>query len=122
MAAISITSQGANLNPTSDILPYRKGNQFLDSPLQSESGSDIRSNFGNVPSGLKGINLDPSTKQYSLGDWNNVDNGTAIIINDNGPQININGLITTTTGLHTPSGTYLNLIINGVSYHLNLLT
>lgn len=122
MAGISISSQGANLNPTSDILPYRKGDKFENSPLQSNSGSDIRSNFGNIPSGLKGINLDPNNYQYSLGDWNNVDNGTAIVVNDNGPSININGLITTTIGVHAPSGTYLNLVVNGVSYYLNLLT
>lgn len=122
MAVISISSQGANLNPTSDILPYRKGNKFENSPLQSNSGSDIRSNFGNIPSGLKGINLDPNNYQYSLGDWNSVDNGTAIVVNDNGPSININGLITTTVGVHAPSGTYLNLVVNGVSYYLNLLT
>lgn len=122
MAGISITSQGANLNPTSDILPYRKGNKFEDSPLQSSSGGTVQTKFGNVASGLKGILLDPSTGQYALGDWANVDNGTAIIINDNGVSININGLITTTTGVHVASGTYLNLIINGSSYYLNLLT
>lgn len=122
MAAISISSQGANLNPTSDILPYRKGDKFEDSPLQSNSGIDIRSNFGNIPSGLKGINLNPSTAEYSLGDWNNVDNGTAIVIDDNGPSINMNGLITQTVGIHTPSGTYLKLVVNGVLYYLNLLT
>jgi len=122
MAAISITSQGANLNPTSDILPYRKGNKFENSPLQSPSAAILQTKFGNVASGLKGIYLDPTTNQYSLGDWANVDNGTAITINDNGTAINFNGIITTTTGLHTPSGTYLNLIVNGVSYYLNLLT
>lgn len=122
MAGISISSQGANLNPTSDILPYRQGNKFEDSPLQSTSGAILQTKFGNVASGLKGILLDPTTFQYSLGDWANVDNGTSITINDNGSAININGLITTTTGVHAPSGTYLNLIINGTSYYLNLLT
>ena len=122
MAAISILSQGANLNPTSDILPYREGNKFEDSPLQSPSSAILQTKFGNVASGLKGILLDPTTFQYALGDWANVDNGTAIIVNDNGSAININGVITTTIGVHAPSGTYLNLIINGTSYYLNLLT
>ncbi len=120
MAGISISSQ--NLNPTSDILPYRKADKFEDSPLQSQSGAILQTKFGNVASGLKGILLDPTTFQYSLGDWANVDNGTSITINDNGPSININGVITTTTGVHAASGTYLNLIINGTSYYLNLLT
>ena len=122
MASITISSQGANLNPTSDILPYRNGNEFEDSPLQSPSGAILQTKFGNIASGLKGILLDPTTFQYALGDWANVDNGTSITINDNGSAININGLITTTTGVHSPSGTYLNLIINGTSYYLNLLT
>lgn len=122
MAGISISSQGANLNPTLDILPYRKGDKFEDSPLQSTLGRILKTNFGNVPSGLKGIYLDPLTSQYCLGDYANVDNGTAIIINDDGSSININGLITTTTGVHLTSGTYLKLIINGTSYYLNLLT
>jgi hypothetical protein len=118
MAAIVI-SQSANLNPTNDVLPKKLGNQFVDSPLEASSNAMLRSIFS---SQYKGINLDPTTGSYELGDWANNNNGTNIQVNDSGPYINFEGLITVVGGVHIASGTYLNLYVNGTSYYINLLT
>jgi hypothetical protein len=118
MAAIVI-SQGANLNPTNDFLPKRSGNSFVDSPLQALNNEQLRSIFsGNV----KGINLEPTNGLFELGDFASFSNGTFFRINDNGPYIEIGGLITVIGGVHVASGTYLQLYVNGTPYYLNLLT
>ena len=118
MAAITI-SQILTLNPTSDFLPKRSGNSFVDSPLQSNSNDDLKSVFS---SSYKGLNLEPLSGLYELGDFANNSNGTLLSVNDNGPYIELRGLITATGGVHVASGTYLNIYVNGTSYYLNLLT
>jgi hypothetical protein len=118
MAAIVIT-QGANLNPTSDFLPKRSGNSFVDSPLEASNNDMLRSIFSGD---VKGINLEPINGLFEFGDFASFSNGTFLRVNDNGPYIEVGGLITTTTGTHIPSGTYLQLYVNGTPYFLNLLT
>lgn len=118
MAAITI-SQSANLNPTSDFLPKRSGNSFVNSPLQSNFNDDLKSVFNGA---YKGLNLEPLSGLYELGDFANNANGTLFRVNDSGPYIELNGLISVTGGVHVASGKYLNLYVNGTSYYLNLLT
>jgi len=118
MAAIVI-SQGSILNQTNDVLPKKLGNTFVDSPLEASSNAMLKSVFGGQ---YKGINLDPTTGSYELGDFANNNNGTNIQVFDNGPYINFSGLISVVGGVHAPSGTYLNLFVNGTSYYINLLT
>jgi hypothetical protein len=118
MAAIVI-SQGSILNPTNYVLPNKLGNTFIDSPLEASSNAMLKSVFSGQ---YKGINLDSTTTEYELGDFANNGNGTNITVFDNGPYINFEGLITVIGGTHTPSGTYLNLYVNGVSYYITLLT
>jgi hypothetical protein len=118
MAAIVI-SQGSILNQTNDLLPKKLGNKFVNSPLEASNNAMLKSIFSNA---YKGINLDPTTGTYELGDFAGNNNGTTIQVFDNGPYINFNGLISVVGGTHVPSGTYLNLYVNGVSYYITLLT
>jgi hypothetical protein len=118
MAAIVIL-QGANLNPTSDFLPKRSGNSFVDSPLQSTTITELKCILNGV---YVGLNLDQSNGYYQLGDFNNTNNGTVITINDSGQYIDLGGHITVVGGVHGASGTYLNIRVNGTSYYINLLT
>jgi hypothetical protein len=118
MAAITI-SPAANLNPTDAFLPKRSGNSFVDSPLESNGADILRSVFSNSAIGLS---LETGNGLYELGDFANNANGTLLRVNDNGPYIEFAGLITVTGGTHVATGTYLNLIVNGTSYYLNLLS
>jgi hypothetical protein len=117
MAAITISS--SVLNPTSDYLPKKSGNKFVDSPLQSIKTSELKSIFNNS---YVGLSLDNVTGYFELGDFNNVNNGTIVRVNDSGGYIELLGSITVTGGVHNSSGKYLNIRVNGTSYFLNLLT
>lgn len=117
MAGIIILSSA--LNPTSDLLPKRKGNKFVDSPLQSTVKTELKTILNDS---YVGLNLDKVSGYYELGDFNNGKNGTIVRVNDSGGYIELLGLITVVGGVHVSSGSYLNIRVNGTSYFLNLLT
>ena len=83
-----------------------------------------------------GMYFDYNTQIFSFGDYDSNFNSTFIIINDAAGQVaitgqnklslqtnelNLNGALTV-GGVHTPTGTHLQIKINGVSYTINLQT
>lgn len=124
MASITISSPtGANVNPTSLQFPVNINGEFVDSSLYTKNDkSAVYSTFPGLTGGTKGINLDSTNQVYSLGDFNNVQNNTAIVLDDINSKILLTGVnIVTTGGVHSVTTKYLNLTIQGVQYCLQLL-
>jgi len=124
MASITISSPtGANVNPTSLQFPVNINGDFVDSSLYTKiDKSAVYSTFPGLTGGTKGINLDSTLQSYSLGDFNNVQNNTAIVLDDINSKILLTGVnIVTTGGVHAVTTKYLNLTIQGVQYCLQLL-
>ena len=74
---------GTTINPTNNFIPKRSNaTTFVDSVL--ENGSDyLYSNYG----GYTGLGLDFANFISYLGDWNNLINGTTLVVNDQGNNI-----------------------------------
>ena len=72
------SSGGTTINPTNNFIPKRSNaTTFVDSVL--ENGSNyLYSNYG----GYTGLGLDFLNFVSYLGDWNNLINGTTLVIND----------------------------------------
>jgi len=124
MASISITSPtGANVNPTSLQFPVNINGDFVDSSLYTKNDkSAVYSTFPGLTGGTKGINLDSTLQSYSLGDFNNVQNNTAIVLDDMNSKILLTGVnIVTTGGSHPPTNKHLNITIQGTQYCIQLL-
>lgn len=122
MAAISIGG-GAQTNPTSLQFPVNINGQFVDSVLYTKNDqSAVYSTFPGLTGGTKGINLDSTNQEYKFGDFNNVQNGTAIILDDVFSTIKLEGLnIVTTGGVHAITTKFLNITVQGTEYVLQLL-
>jgi len=122
MAAILING-GAKTNPTSLQFPVNIGGQFVDSVLYTKNDqSAVYSTFPGLTGGTKGINLDSTNQIYKLGDFNNVQNNTSIILDDVFSTIQLNGVnIVTTGGLHAITTKFLNITVKGTEYCLQLL-
>lgn len=69
---------GTTINPTNNFIPKRSNaTTFIDSVL--ENGSNyLYSNYG----GFTGLGLDFANFTSYLGDWNNLINGTTLVVND----------------------------------------
>lgn len=82
---------GTTINPTNNFLPKRSNaTTFVDSVF--ENGSDyLYSNYG----GYTGLGLDFANFTSYLGDWNNLINGTTLVVNDqtNNIYTKWNGLV-----------------------------
>lgn len=82
---------GTTINPTNNYIPKRSnGTTFVDSVL--ENGSDyLYTNYG----GYTGLGLDFANFVSYLGDWNNLINGTTLVVNDQANEIytKFNGLV-----------------------------
>lgn len=82
---------GTTINPTNNFIPKRSNaTTFIDSVL--ENGSDyLYSNYG----GFTGLGLDFANFTSYLGDWNNLINGTTLVVNDQTNEIytKFNGLV-----------------------------
>ena len=125
MASITISSPGgAQINPTSLQFPVNIGGEFVDSVLYTKNDqSAVYSTFPGLTGGTKGINLDSTNQIYKLGDFNNVQNNTAIVLDDINSKILFTGVnIVTTGGSHPPTTKHLNITVQGVQYCLQLLT
>lgn len=74
---------GTTINPTNNFIPKRSNaTTFVDSVL--ENGSDyLYSNYG----GFTGLGLDFANFTSYLGDWNNLINGTTLVVNDQTNEI-----------------------------------
>jgi hypothetical protein len=72
------SSGGTTINPTNNFIPKRSNaTTFVDSVL--ENGSNyLYSNYG----GFTGLGLDFLNFVSYLGDWNNLINGTTLVVND----------------------------------------
>ena len=83
---------GTTINPTNNFIPKRSNaTTFIDSVL--ENGSNyLYSNYG----GFTGLGLDFANFTSYLGDWNNLINGTTLVVNDqtNNIYTKWNGLVT----------------------------
>ena len=123
MASISITSPNTKTNPTSLQFPVNIGGQFVDSVLYTKNDqSAVYSTFPGLTGGTKGINLDSTNQVYKLGDFNNLQNNTAIVLDDINSKILFTGLnIVTTGGSHPPTSKHLNITIQGTQYCIQLL-
>jgi hypothetical protein len=123
MASISITSPNTKTNPTSLQFPVNIGGQFVDSVLYTKNDqSAVYSTFPGLTGGTKGINLDATNQVYKLGDFNNLQNNTAIVLDDINSKILFTGLnIVTTGGSHPPTNKHLNITIQGTQYCIQLL-
>lgn len=69
---------GTTINPTNNFIPKRQNaTTFIDSVL--ENGSNyLYANYG----GYTGLGLDFANREAFLGDWNNLINGTALVLSD----------------------------------------
>ena len=90
-------------------------------------GNEIRTGDSSQAGGFyQGMRLDFDFSQYYLGDWNNFQNGTKIVIDDVTNEITLqqdnlflNGAITSGTSTGN-SGQHLVLTINGTGYKIKL--
>jgi len=124
MASITISSPtGANVNPTSLQFPVNIAGEFVDSSLYTKiDKSAVYTTFPGLTGGTKGLNLDSTLQTYKLGDFNEIQNKTAIVLDDLNSKILLTGdLIVTTGGVHAVTTKYLNLTIQGTQYCIQLL-
>jgi hypothetical protein len=124
MASITISSPtGANVNPTSLQFPVNIGGEFVDSVLYTKNDqSAVYTTFPGLTGGTTGINLDSTNQVYKLGDFNNLKNNTAIVLDDINSKILLTGTnIVTTGGSHPPTTKHLNITIQGTQYVIQLL-
>jgi len=124
MASIIITRDFASVNPTTLFLPVNKNGVFVDSNAKTNDGQTVfYTSFPGLSGGNKGIYLDSSTQVYKLGDFNNVQNNTAIVLDDINSKILLTGLnIVTTGGVHSITTKFLNITVQGTQYCLQLLS
>ena len=116
MAAIVYSNSNAKVNPTTNYLPINVNGEFLDSDINRPADGQLQTNFGGAGLGLK---LDSTAGQYTLGDFDNVDNNTKIIVDDANNTIKISAA--TVGGVHGPTATFLKISVNGSPYTLGLL-
>jgi hypothetical protein len=124
MASITISSPtGANVNPTSFQFPVNIAGEFVDSVLYTKNHqSAVYTTFPGLTGGTKGINLDSTNQEYKFGDYNNLQNHTAIVLDDINSKILLTGVnIVTTGGSHPPTSKHLNITIQGTQYCIQLL-
>jgi hypothetical protein len=124
MAGIKITGKYASVNPTTLFIPVNKNGVFVDSNAKTNDGQSVFfTQFPGITGGDKGIYLDSSTQVYKLGDFNNVQNGVSIVLDDANTKIKIQGTNTVTTGgVHSITTKFLNLNVQGIDYVIQLLT
>lgn len=117
---------GTTINPTNNFIPKRSNaTTFVDSVL--ENGSDyLYSNYG----GYTGLGLDFANFTSYLGDWNNLINGTTLVVNDQTNEIytKFNGLVNgfalnfvASSYLFGSIGTNTNLLIDSNNQYIQML-
>lgn len=116
MASIRVGGGFARVNPTKNYMPINTNGKFLDSDINRPADGQLQTNFGGAALGLK---LDSTAGQYTLGDFDNVDNNTKIIVDDANNTIKISAA--TVGGVHGPTATFLKISVNGSPYTLGLL-
>jgi hypothetical protein len=78
---------------------------------------------------IKGLSINFTNKTYNLGDFNSVDNGTSVVVNDTAETVTITaeqdlvfvGAGMENTGAGSTSGKYLRILLNGGEYKIELL-
>jgi hypothetical protein len=123
MAGIKISNSNAGVNPTSLQFPVNINGAFEDSVLYTNlAQSALSTIFPGITGGGKGLYLDSDAQNYALGDHNNIQNNTAIVIDDINSVIKLQGInIVTTGGVHTLTTKFLNLTVQGTPYVIQLL-
>jgi len=111
-------SQNVTTNPTDKYLPVNNAGVFADSMLQMTDSRRLVSMRGNRE---EGIIVDNVNFSYKFGDFDNLNFGTSIHVNDANKKIELLGSFLTTTSAGGNSGNHLKLTINGTEYVLQLL-
>tara|TARA_R110000822_G_scaffold8411_4_gene33102 strand:+ start:84 stop:440 length:357 start_codon:yes stop_codon:yes gene_type:complete len=116
MASIVYSNNNAKVNPTTNYLPINVNGEFLDSELNRPNDGVLQTNFS---SGAIGLQLNSTSTQFTLGDFDNIGNNTKIIVDDTNNTIKISAA--TVGGAHLPTATFLKISVNGSPYVLGLL-
>ena len=117
MASIVYNNSNARVNPTSTYLPININGKFVDSEINRPVDGQLQTNFA---VGAIGLKLDSTSNQYTLGDYNSINNRTTITVDDSNQTIKINS--STTGGSHLPTATFLKITVNGTPFTIGLLT
>lgn len=116
---------GANVNPRSLFMPINVGGTFVDSLIKQPSDGVITTVNGSDIT--TGVYLDTTNFISKFGDWSNEQNNSHISIDDLNEEMiikcfNIEFVTNSVVGgVHTPSGRYLQLRVNGADYLIELL-
>lgn len=68
-----------------------------------------------------GLRLNFDTKEFALGDFNNINNGTYLSIDETNQRFNFNGVGIISGSAGGNSGDHLEIFVNGTQYKINLL-
>ena len=120
MAAISITSNISQTNPTNLFVPYNNGNDFLDSILKMTSSNSIASIEG---SSAQGLSINNTSKVYSIGDIQRTGGSVCITLDSTGNTMAIEGAALIAASAGAPAvNKYLTFSNGGTTYKIALLT
>jgi hypothetical protein len=118
MAAISISSNIVQTNPTSLFVPYNNGNVFLDSILKMINSDAVATIQG---SSAQGLSINNTSRVYSLGDIQRIGGGVAITLDSTSNTMAIEGASLIATSAGVAAMKYLTFTNSGITYKIALL-